>query len=274
MMIRKDGLSERNTAFITQDAAGQRQLHAARIPGFYRLLAKDRKAAIATAVTLLQQHSKAYFCAIVMTRYTIHAAMRGESNVYLGVKNKKQELIYFGKINTSLYSLEEDDQHDEEKSALAEEKSNASHQVRSRLASEKYLVDLSDIHKFNAEVSELIFSLYLKVYTSSRKSGSLFSLHRSALADRDLARSLAEILLNRFPEIATVQALKHIQEQPAFDPEHKKSHTNTGKLLSLLGSAGMAESARLFKSNENSRVKKSVIKQFYADNIESRNRLK
>jgi hypothetical protein len=488
MMIRKNSLSETNTTFITQDKSGQ--LHAARIPAFYSLLAKERKAVIKAVFTALDDSSKTSFCAIVMTSHTIHAATLGGSLVYLAVKNKNQELIYFGKINTSLYSLEEEDeQHEDEKSVVAEEKFNFGQYSHSQLASEKNLVNLCDIHghtighvesiqttfpaiytvelnlpegaeamllhdqsgllgtfsfdkiavmlndprqladklnksaiamrapkmsekkvcvmlstldrdqppkylfyaenaalidkfeaimhqairtafdasktarqkfaleslviqsnqylleelerqlvtftskyatyqvkirrllkrmeffrqektefdigAFNAEINKLIFSLYLKVYASSRKSGSLFSLYRSALSDRELARSLEEILLYRFPEIdavqlhktinrgnitnrilwfagenypefvkATLQTLQHIHQQPASDPEHKKSHTNAGKLLSRLGSEGMAESARLFNSKENSRVKKSAIKQFYADNIESRNRLK
>jgi hypothetical protein len=468
-MMRTDGPSGTNTIFITQNVSGQNQLCAARVPAFYMLLAEDRKAVVAAAAKAIHQDLKTPFSAVVMSGRSIHVATLGDSILYLAVINKKQELIYFSKINSILYSLAEEYlSEDEEKSnsnrradlrdiqpndsaslrdiygnVIGETQLNQAvyptvHSVElylpegsravvlhdqsgliqkipldvmttllndpeklvkkmtakkvflmltplgdeespkclfyaensamlsrmqevmlqavstrfteSKLARRKFsgnylliqpnqylleelerrLVEVRpkyavsllevrrllqrmeffrhekiefDVQAFNNKVDKLLFAIYLKVYTTSRKSGGFMSLYRSQLADRELAVSLEEAIAYRFPEIenvkphktisrgnvanrilwlagerypefveTTLQSLKHIQEHQQATPQVKKLHTNTAKLLNRLGPDGFAESARIFKSNDDSRVKKSVIKKFYVDHIESKNR--
>jgi hypothetical protein len=156
-----------------------------------------------------------------------------------------------------------------------------------------------DSDEFNAAIDKLLFFFYVDVYRFSRKSGSFLTFHRSSLSD-PMARCLEEIILIRYPKINTVTPHTNINHSNLTNkilwfagskyPElvvivsdvirhaaeinmPAKEFTNISKLLGRLGAKGFAESARLFQPQASEEyVKKSTIKEFYADQIEAKRR--
>ena len=100
--MRRSFLSTDTRSIVLEDSkkAGNYQNDFS-IPELLPLLSRDREAVFTEATQHFMQEEKNHAAAVVISASTIYSAVRGNSQLYLVVTDKNDELLYFSLINTS-----------------------------------------------------------------------------------------------------------------------------------------------------------------------------
>jgi hypothetical protein len=196
IMMRTHVSTDTNTIAISRSKRAVHPQSSHSIPAFFPLLSQDRKAAFVNAAQVFKDYQKSPVSVVIVSDNTIYAANVGNVAVYLAVKNKQNELIYFHEINNPLYDLVEVDSAME-----AEAKSEAkvdSSDKNARVIIDEDATTLRDTHgNIIGETSQL--SLLPSITTTELRlplGAEAFVLHDPSGLVRQLSCSQMKAILN------------------------------------------------------------------------------